>query len=135
MAERPGCGCPACGSTRVSHTTEQRHQQAPLGPPVEYNADNYECQECGTDGDFTGGNDARIERAYQESVERSMPIILEALSTAGITQAYFERALGLPARTLAQWQIDDKHSMAVVALLRIIKTFPGLLAVADEGFE
>jgi hypothetical protein len=48
-----------------------------------------------------------------------------------------ERALGLPARTLARWKNEQttSPSAAGVALMRIIRTFPWILEVADVQFD
>ncbi len=60
--------------------------------------------------------------------------MLEMLSDSGVTMAYLERALGLPARTAERWKAGES-SAAALALLRTITSFPWILEVADGGFE
>lgn len=48
--------------------------------------------------------------------------------------AYIERALRLPQRTLARWKTGECSAPAI-ALLRLVRTYPWLLAVADDSFN
>ena len=45
-----------------------------------------------------------------------------------------ERALELPSRTIARWK-GGEVSAATLALLRITRTFPWILEVADAHFD
>jgi hypothetical protein len=60
--------------------------------------------------------------------------MLEALATEGIKMSYLERALELPARTTTRWK-SGEVSAATLALLRITRTYPWILEVADSHFD
>jgi hypothetical protein len=55
--------------------------------------------------------------------------ILIELDSSGYSQSSIERVLELPTGTL------DKENPETLALMRIVKTFPWLLKVADEHFN
>ncbi len=48
--------------------------------------------------------------------------------------AYVERALDLPARTVARWK-SGEHSASALALLRVVATYPWMLEVAEHRFD
>ncbi|MFA5698302.1 MAG: hypothetical protein WC954_01035 [Sphaerochaeta sp.] len=63
--------------------------------------------------------------------------ILNDLNEMGYSNALMERILGLPARTLARWKNEQSinPSAAAIALMRIIRTYPWILVVADAKFD
>jgi len=75
-----------------------------------------------------------IEIALRESKVQSAIAMLEYLSNSGVSNAYLERALRLPARTTARWK-GGVISAASLSLLRLVRTFPWLLDVADADFD
>jgi transcriptional regulator with XRE-family HTH domain len=85
-------------------------------------------------GDFSGENDRRIAQALEAAVSMSAKGIIEQLSNRGVSMAYIERALRLPQRTLARWKTGE-FSAPGIALLRLIRTYPWLLSVADDSFD
>lgn len=126
--------CPVCGSTDVAVVHELSHGQLTLGPAFEYTANLHKCETCGEQGDFTGENDSiylESLRAAQKDLQKSL---IEDLGNLGLTMAYIERALELPQRTLARWKNGD-HSAANLALLRILKSMPWVVDIADHRFE
>ncbi len=94
------------------------------------------CRKCGFE-EYLPSNDRTIERALSDLKKASMVHLLNDLNSSGLTNAYMERALGLPARTLARWKNEASimPSAAGHALMRLIRTFPWLLQVAEEGFD
>ena len=63
--------------------------------------------------------------------------VLTELNSLGLSNTSMERTLGLPARTLARWKNEPslKPSAAALALMKIIRTFPWILAVADQRYD
>jgi sensor c-di-GMP phosphodiesterase-like protein len=60
--------------------------------------------------------------------------MINYLQEHDIKMAYLERALELPARTVNRWKTTD-CSAAPLALLRIIRTYPWILEVADADYD
>ena len=126
--------CPVCGSDQVTLSDHTRSISVPYGPSVKYVARIGTCGVCETSGDFLRVNDARIEEALLESVRREVLGILDYLSGLGMTNAHVERVLGLPTRTIARWKRGEFSESAVV-LLRILRTYPWIMRVVDDGFD
>ncbi|OGQ91475.1 MAG: hypothetical protein A2289_18390 [Deltaproteobacteria bacterium RIFOXYA12_FULL_58_15] len=126
--------CPACGSENVKVEKVQGSLPIPYGQPATFVETVHTCNDCGTSADFTGENESIVKNALEESAAASAAAMLEDLNKEGITQAHFERALRLPARTAARWK-DGAVSAAPLALLRLVRTFPWLLDVSDANFE
>lgn len=105
----------------------------PYAPATACEVEYAVCGSCGEEGDFAQANDAKLNLAVKEAAKASVAAMLDGLTSQGISMAYFERALQLPARTLTRWKSGD-HSAASLALLRVIRTYPWILDVADEGF-
>lgn len=59
--------------------------------------------------------------------------MLQHLAEAGISMAYLERALRLPARTVARWK-SGNVSASGLALLRVVRRFPWVVEVAASRF-
>lgn len=59
--------------------------------------------------------------------------LIDDICSMGYSQAYVERALELPQRTIARWKNGDV-SAANLALLRILKTVPQFIDIADRQF-
>ncbi|NOU23583.1 MAG: hypothetical protein HOO93_17685 [Methyloglobulus sp.] len=126
--------CPACGSDSVESTESINTIPVVYGNAAKFVEILNKCSVCGESGDFSGVNDEQIDKALEVAKKDSVNKMLDALSINGIKMSYMERALELPARTIARWKIGEV-SAATLALLRIIRTFPWLLEVADERFD
>lgn len=126
--------CPMCGSSAVTETDELRAIAIPYGGQATYGTKVHHCSDCGESGDFTQQNDAIIQSAYREAKKKSVDPMLGYLGSIGVSMAYIERALELPVRTLARWKTEE-CSAAAIALLRIIRTYPWILQVADARFD
>jgi hypothetical protein len=123
-----------CGSVEVDTTEDLRTIRIPHGSNVVVSKVVNTCRVCGESGDFAKSNDERIGLAVVEAVKTSVPRMLELLGKQGLSMAYIERALELPARTTARWK-SGECSAAAVALLRTLATFPWVLEVAESGFD
>lgn len=126
--------CPACGSADVRTSYRDSTLEVPLAPPATYRERVDECRTCGTDGDFLGENDARIDEALSRAGKASARHLIESLADDGVSMAYFERALGLSPRTLTRWKAGE-CSASSLALLRLVRTYPWLLRVADASYN
>lgn len=94
------------------------------------------CEACGFEEDDPG-NDVLIQKELALQKQSSMVNILNYLNEQGYSNASMERSLGLPARTLARWKNDSAivPSAAALALMRIVRTYPWILQVADAKFD
>lgn len=126
--------CPACGSDSVKTTINKHMLPITYGDPAEFNEVLDECLVCGESGDFTGINDDQIDKAIEVAKKQSVIYMLDDLSHKNIKMSYMERALELPARTIARWK-GGELSATTLALLRIIRTYPWILEVADAHFH
>jgi len=126
--------CPACGSDSIETTKKKHMIPIVYGNPAVFDEVLEKCLVCEESGDFTGANDELIDKAIEVAKKQSVIDMLDALSQNGIKMAYMERALELPTRTIARWK-GGEVSAATLALLRIIRTFPWILEVADAHFD
>jgi hypothetical protein len=92
------------------------------------------CAICGQSGDFFRRNTPIIEAAIHSAEKEFVFQTVEWLNNRGISMAYLERALSLPARTVTRWR-DGEFSAAPIALLRLVRTYPWLLGVAEGAFD
>ena len=126
--------CPACGSDSIETTKISHTLPIVYGSNAVYEEILEKCLVCGECGDFSGANDELIDRVLEVAKKHSVIDMLEALSKKGIKMSYMERALELPTRTVARWK-GGELSAATLALLRIIRTFPWILEVAEAHFD
>lgn len=126
--------CPACGSDSIETIKSKHTLPIVYGSDAEYDEILEKCLICGESGDFSGANDEQIVKALEIAKKESAVVMLEYLSNLGIKMSYMERALELPTRTMARWK-GGELSAATLALLRIIRTFPWILEVADAHFD
>ncbi len=126
--------CPACGSESVTTSHRDATISIPFGEPARFEESVNACATCGMEGDFLGQNDTIAAEAVKRAVSESARAIVDQLSSRGVSMAHFERALRLPQRTLARWKTGEVSHHAV-ALLRLVRTYPWLLEVADHSFD
>ena len=126
--------CPVCGSDALSTSTKKHTLTVIYGNPANYDEVVDTCAVCEESGDFSGLNDAAINQIMKAAKKESVTNMLDYLSGHNIKMSYMERSLELPARTLARWKSED-CSAAGLALLRIIRTYPWILEVADDCFS
>lgn len=127
--------CPACGYTGLAATEHSRVLEIPYGPSATILEKFHKCNACDFEGDIDGANDSIIEEALRENEAISVNLILDHLEAQGITMRYLERALRLPICITDKWKIGESISPEVIALLRIIRTYPGILEVSDGNFK
>lgn len=126
--------CPACGSDTVTTSRREATVPIPFGDPARFEETVNACLACGVEGDFLNQNDAVAAEAVKRAISNSARVIIDQLAARGVSMAHFERALRLPQRTLARWKTGETSHHAV-ALLRLVRTYPWLLDVADQSFD
>jgi len=104
------------------------------GPDATFVEVNHTCNSCGLCADFTGENDAVVKAAIEKSEAAAAESILRWFSENGVPAVHFERVLRLPMRTTQRWK-SGEVSAAALALLRLTRTYPWLLDVADSNYD
>ena len=128
--------CSYCGKDAVSIEEHEIEISEPYAESSTIKIQERVCSHCGFVED-DGSNDLMIQKELSMLKRISMVNVLDELNAMGHTTASMERALGLPARTIARWKNERSisPSAAALALMRIIRTYPWLLAVADMHFD
>ncbi len=92
---------------------------------------------CGFLADDSGYIDPLILEGLAVHTHQAMITILTELNSLGPSNASMELTLGLPARTLARWKNEPSlnPSAAALALMKIIRAFPWIRAVADQRYD
>jgi hypothetical protein len=125
--------CEVCGSTNTIKSQKERYFPIPYGQPALIHQSVVTCQDCGLEIDSTNEEDNKsaIEMARQESI-RSM---LDFLVHRGYSLAQIERSLDLPQRTISRWKGSGELSSIGIALLRILRTYPWIIEVAENKYD
>jgi hypothetical protein len=127
--------CPICGSNNFSDFIETEMINVPYGMHGEVKKTLSKCLNCGEVSFFSERNNAENNKSALDALKRdSIKNMIDYLSDRSINMAYFERSLQLPQRTLMRWK-KDGCSASSIALLRIVRTYPWVLKVADESFD
>lgn len=128
--------CSYCGKQTVSIEEHEIGLSEPYGGASTVKIKEKVCNHCGF-SEEDDSNDLVIQKELSVLKRVSMVKVLDALNAIGHTNASMERALGLPARTLARWKNEQSMSPSAsgIALMRIIRTYPWILAVADMQFD
>lgn len=135
MKEESKIECPVCGSSQVDVLAGQSTIQAPYGPHVAYADNVWHCKTCGTDVDHSRVFENSDKLALEKSVTESIEKMIASLGDEGFTLAYMERALSLPQRTISRWKTNGDLSKIGITLLRVIRTYPWILKVAENKFD
>ncbi|MDA3835031.1 MAG: hypothetical protein PF495_16720 [Spirochaetales bacterium] len=128
--------CSYCGKETVSIEEHEIELTEPYGGASTVKIKEKVCTYCGFEEE-DDSNDLVIQKELSVLKRVSMVKVLDALNAMGHTNASMERALGLPARTLARWKNEQTMSPSAsgIALMRIIRTYPWILDVADMQFD
>ena len=124
--------CLVCGSEDLETETNIRHHGVPYGYSVKAEQIVYVCDVCGARIEESDDNNFEIELA--KSQRESLELILSFLKEEGYSMSSIERALELPARTISRWKSGNDPSASGLALLRIIRTYPWILDVAERQY-
>lgn len=135
MSNKKNISCPACGSFDYELIKNINSEQAPFGPQIEEEEITYKCNICDSDFDYYDVIEQQKESALEISKKISIEKMLDFLSKKGYSLAAIERALELPQRTISRWKSNKDLSSVGIALLRIIRTYPWILEVAENKFN
>lgn len=130
--------CPECDSTNIKTEEIPETTKIPFGATVIYNKVVHICGDCGEKGSFSSQlveeNHENYYSSLKESNKLSVENICQYLSNHGNSMAHIERSLGLAQRTISRWKTQGVAASGM-ALMRIIRTYPWILNVADENFD
>jgi len=129
--------CSYCGGHDLTITNKDYTLSEPYGGEALIQVHVCVCNTCGFTEDDSDYNDPLILEGLAVLKRQSMVNVLTELNSLGFSNASMERTLGLPARTLARWKNETSlnPSAAALALMKIIRTFPWILAVADQRYD
>jgi hypothetical protein len=124
------CSREACQSSNIDTSTFERMEGTEIA--VLY-CDT--CRSCGCSGDFADLNLAILLAARHRSETKEIKAILLELAANHSQAAYIARVLEIPQTTVNGWLAEDGgHSPADLPLLRLIRTYPWLLRVAELDY-
>lgn len=93
------------------------------------------CKDCGSTGDFANLNPAILLGAKHRSEAKEIQAISTELAKTRSHAAYIARVLEISQATMNGWLAGDGgHTPADLTLLRMLRTYPWLLRVADAGY-
>ena len=129
--------CSYCGGHDVTVVDKPYTLSEPYGGEAIIQSHVFLCNTCGFLADDSEYNDPLIQEGLAGLKRQAMINILTELNSLGLSNASMERTLGLPTRTLARWKNESSlnPSTAALALIKIIRTFPWILAVADQRYD
>jgi len=127
--------CPACGSNNVEDIKVNETRQLTLGTEFSYLIPSHRCKNCGEEGDFNGEANQVREDAMALAKENLAKDLINSISDSGLKLAYVERAFEIPQRTISSKWGTGKISASGLALLRIVKTMPWIVHIADHKFS
>ncbi len=128
--------CSYCGKYNASMKDYDVELSEPFGGTSVVTMQEVVCDSCGF-AEEAQSNDLIVQKELAVLKRISMVKVLDTLNKQGHSNASMERALGLPARTLARWKNEQSMSPSAsgIALMRIIRTFPWILDVAEFNFD
>jgi DNA-directed RNA polymerase subunit RPC12/RpoP len=127
--------CPACGSKNVEQEKKETTVCVPYGTEKKLSETSFKCLECKTTFEDDISLDEAIKTVLELSKKESVKNILNYFSENRMNFAGMERALELPQRTISRWKTEGAVDASALALLRMIRTFPWLIEVADSKYD
>ena len=127
--------CPVCGSKKLDFEKIYSEVQSPYGPQVKREEEYFVCKECGAETlieeDTSDGKLSAVEQSKRNSIQ----LMIDYFKENNRNLASIERALELPQRTISRWKANEGLTASAIALLRILRTFPWIIDVADFKFN
>jgi hypothetical protein len=126
--------CPACNSTKINIKKEKRNVKAPFGQLIEIEEAIIHCNDC--DDDYKADDsDNLYSKTLAVSTKSSISSIIEYISNLGYSFTELERSLDLPFRTFSRWKSTSEIAAPAITLLRLLRTYPWLIEVADRKYN
>lgn len=126
--------CSICNLGDIQKVEVNELVSVPYGPINSFVTIQSVCDMCGEACSLTRENEKIVNDTLQECNKQAVINMLAFLIDKGITLRYFERTLHLPVGSVEKWK-SGYFSASDLVLLRLIRTYPWLLEVADLGFE
>lgn len=126
--------CPLCGSKKLKRHEEESFGEVILGGNFSFNEVYLKCSVCHEEFDLSCETDKNYRKAEKKAHKKFIEKTIKELNDSGVKMSFFERVFRLPIRTLSRWKSGD-FSFSSLALLRIVKTYPWILEVAERKFE
>jgi hypothetical protein len=126
--------CVVCGSQNAEQKENNKTMPVPYSPAgATYKQKVVCCADCGAEID--GTEDEEIKAALDTARQESITAMLGYFKSEGYSLAEIERSLDLPQRTISRWKGNGELSSVGMALLRIIRTYPWIMDVAEHKYE
>ncbi len=126
--------CPLCGSKELKKIEKQSSGKITLGEKFSFKEVYFECSTCHEAFDLFYETDKNYQKAEKKAQKKFVEKTITELSKNISTMSFFERVFELPIRTLSRWKSGD-FSFTSLALLRIVKTYPWIIDVAEHKFD
>jgi len=126
--------CPACGSKKLKRVEEDSTGKLTLGDTFNFKEVYFECVLCDEQYDILRETDENFLKAQKKAQSQLVKDIIRELNDEKISMSFLERVFELPVRTLTRWKKGD-FSATAIAFLRIIKTYPWIVEVAEHKFD
>jgi len=128
--------CPVCGSNSIVCNEVKENIDEAFGGRKTISIKEYMCEDCESEGDFFDENEDCLKTAIAALKDVAVTNILDDFSHTPMSFSSMERALELPQRTLTKWKNSaSRPSSAGVALLKLLRTFPWLIEVAEHKYD
>lgn len=125
--------CPACGSTDNWAKVDRREYTPPFGKTERYEVLVMHCTACTEEWTHEPGPDPkRVSAILQHADQATVKTMLDLLEQADYSQAAIRQVLGMEGYA-ANWRTGATEG--VIALLRILATYPWILEVANAKFD
>ena len=131
--------CPVCGSTKITIKRQTESLKNIFSnKDTKYDTEYFYCEECKEESaphEIEERNDLAMQIARKELTALSIVSIIGELEDKDYNLSQLERALELPQRTFTRWKHKQDISASAFTLLKVIKTFPWIIKVAENKFE
>ena len=126
--------CPLCGSKELKRFEKQSSGKITLGEEFSFKEVYFKCSACHEAFDLFYETDKNYRKAEKKAQKKFVEKTITELSKNITSMSFFERVFELPIRTLSRWKSGD-FSFTSLALLRIVKTYPEIIEVAEHKFK
>jgi len=128
--------CPVCGSHSIVCNEVKENIDEAFGGRKTISVKEYMCEDCESEGDFFDENEECLKTTIAALKDVAVTNILDDFSNTPMSFSSMERALELPQRTLTKWKNNaSRPSSTGIALLKLLRTFPWLIEVAEHKYD
>ncbi|PKK89942.1 MAG: hypothetical protein CVV64_11450 [Candidatus Wallbacteria bacterium HGW-Wallbacteria-1] len=126
--------CEICGSENIVSKISNTVVSVPYHASINHEIFYYYCEDCDSEVDVESADDT-LQHEIDIAEKQSVIDMIDFLSQSDINLTGLERALNLPYRTLSRWKGGKNLTAAALALLRILRTYPWIIDVAQHNFD